>query len=61
MGRVDAKDALALHVLMRSQGVATLATAFRDEDFVRREVAEMHAWLAAQRPDGRPPHADSAI
>jgi len=60
MGRADAKDALALHVLMRSQGVATLATAFRDEDFVRREVAAMHAWLAAQRPNDRAPPSDSA-
>lgn len=61
MGRVDAKDALALHVLMRSQGVATLATAFQDEDFVRREVADMHAWLAAQRPDRAPPQSVSTI
>jgi TetR/AcrR family transcriptional repressor of nem operon len=43
-------DALALHLLMRSQGVAALATAFRDEDFVRREVADMEAWLRAQCP-----------
>ena len=43
-------DGLALHVLMRSQGVAALATAFRDEDFIRREVADMEAWLQAQCP-----------
>jgi AcrR family transcriptional regulator len=41
-------DALALHILMRSQGVATLAAAFRDEDFIRREVADMNEWLEAQ-------------
>lgn len=41
-------EALALHLLMRSQGVATLATAFRDEAFVRREVEDMDAWLTAQ-------------
>jgi len=35
---------------MRSQGVATLATALGDEDFVRREVDAMNAWLDAQRP-----------
>lgn len=44
-GREADADALALHVLMRSQGVATLATAFRDEDFIRREVEDMEAWL----------------
>jgi TetR/AcrR family transcriptional regulator, transcriptional repressor for nem operon len=43
-------DALALHLLMRSQGVATLANAFRDEGFIRREVEDMEAWLKAQHP-----------
>ncbi|ESQ85144.1 hypothetical protein AEAC466_05380 [Asticcacaulis sp. AC466] len=50
LGRAAEADALALHILMRSQGVATLATAFRDEDFIRREVAEMEAWLLSQHP-----------
>jgi len=50
LGRETDADALALHVLMRSQGVAALATAFRDEAFIRREVADMHAWLHAQCP-----------
>ena len=49
LGREADADALALHVLMRSQGVATLATAFRDEAFVRREVDDMTAWLAAKQ------------
>ena len=40
-------DALALHVLARSQGIATLANALADESFIRREVKEMHAWLDA--------------
>lgn len=44
----DRSDALAMHVLMRSQGVAALANALGDAAFVRREVDEMHAWL-----DGR--------
>jgi TetR/AcrR family transcriptional repressor of nem operon len=43
-------DALAMHLLMRSQGVATLAAAFRDEAFIRREVEDMNAWLEAQSP-----------
>lgn len=35
----------ALHVLGWSQGVATLAQAFRDEAYVRREVDSILAWL----------------
>lgn len=38
-------DDLAMHLLARSQGVATLATAFQDEAFVEREVAAMCDWL----------------
>ncbi|EKF40563.1 TetR family transcriptional regulator [Nitratireductor indicus C115] len=48
LGREADADALALHILMRSQGVAALSTAFRDEDFIRREVADMENWLQAQ-------------
>ncbi|HEV7372540.1 TetR/AcrR family transcriptional regulator [Arenibaculum sp.] len=50
LGREADADALALHLLMRSQGVATLATAFHDEAFIDREVADMGAWLEALRP-----------
>lgn len=50
LGHEVEADALALHLLMRSQGVAALATAFRDEDFIRREVADMEAWLEARCP-----------
>jgi TetR/AcrR family transcriptional repressor of nem operon len=42
---VDA-DAQGLHVLTFSQGIATLANAFGDEDFVRREVGRLDHWLA---------------
>ena len=55
LGRKADAEALALHLLMRSQGVATLAAAFHDEDFIRREVADMNAWLDAQRVDDAPP------
>ena len=48
LGRATEADSLALHVLMRSQGVAALATAFHDEDFLRREVEDMNAWLDAK-------------
>ncbi len=50
LGREADADALAMHVLMRSQGVATLATAFRDDAFIQREVEDMRAWAEAQRP-----------
>ena len=44
-------DALAMHVLARSQGVAMLANAFQDEGFIRQEVDQMCDWLTtcAQR------------
>ncbi|GAB2187991.1 TetR/AcrR family transcriptional regulator [Roseibium sp. LAB1] len=35
----------ALHVLGWSQGVATLAQAFKDEAYVEREVAKILTWL----------------
>lgn len=49
----DAADH-ALHVLAFSQGVATLSNAYGDEEFVRREVDRLDAWLAdvcAGRPE----------
>lgn len=45
LGRKADADALAMHLLARSQGVATLASAFRDEKFIKQEVKQMHAWL----------------
>ncbi len=48
LGRAADADRLALHLLARSQGVATLATAFRDDAFIDAEIRDMHAWLAAQ-------------
>lgn len=45
MGRRKDADALALHLLARSQGVATLAQALRDEAFVQHEVDQMVAWV----------------
>ncbi|MCL5778063.1 TetR/AcrR family transcriptional regulator [Limibaculum sp. FT325] len=47
LGRKADADALAMHLLARSQGVATLASAFRDEQFVRHEVRQMCDWLAS--------------
>lgn len=52
MGRREDADALALHLLARSQGIATLANALRDEAFLRREVDALFAWLdELQSPD----------
>ncbi len=38
-------DALAMHLLARSQGVATLANVFHDVAFIDQEVMQMHHWL----------------
>lgn len=40
----DADD-LAMHLLARSQGIATLANAFHDEKFISQEVNQLHDWL----------------
>jgi TetR/AcrR family transcriptional repressor of nem operon len=45
MGYETQADALALHVLARSQGVATLAQAFHDKAFIDHEVAQLERWL----------------
>jgi len=52
LGLAAHADELAMHLLARSQGVATLATAFHDEKFIRHEVEEMDRWLAShlERP-----------
>jgi TetR/AcrR family transcriptional repressor of nem operon len=44
LGCKDA-DELAMHLLARSQGVATLANAFHDEKFIKQEVKQMEDWL----------------
>lgn len=57
-------DAWAMHLLARSQGVATMANAFRDDDFVRAEVDLMKVWLrsvltGAPSSGGPPKHSSS--
>lgn len=47
LGREADADELAMHLLARSQGVATLANAFHDEKFIRHEVEQLSAWLKA--------------
>ncbi len=46
LGRKADADQLAMHLLARSQGVATLASAFHDEAFIRQEVRILCDWLA---------------
>ncbi len=38
-------DKLGMHLLARSQGVATMANAFNDEKFIRHEVKLMGDWV----------------
>jgi len=40
-------DELAMHLLARSQGVATLANAFQDEKFIKKEIKLMCEWLSS--------------
>jgi TetR/AcrR family transcriptional repressor of nem operon len=56
LGREADADALALHVLARSQGVATLANAFHDEAFIKHEVNLMYEWLQSCIPAAGEPH-----
>ncbi len=45
LGREADADELAMHLLARSQGIATLASAFRDEAFIRHEAEVLSVWL----------------
>lgn len=54
LGRADRASDLAMHLLMRSQGVASLANTFQDASFVRREVEAMYQWLDYQLSTHRP-------
>ncbi len=47
LGREADADELAMHLLARSQGVATLANAFHDEKFIKHEVTQMSDWLSS--------------
>lgn len=48
LGATEEADARAMHLLARSQGVAALANAFRDEAFIRAEVDEMCSALESE-------------
>ncbi len=45
LGLQQDADRYAMHLLAMSQGVAALATAFRDEIYIRDEVSRMRDWL----------------
>lgn len=47
LGREADADTLAMHLLSRSQGVATLASAFRDDAFIAQETQLMDEWLTS--------------
>lgn len=50
LGRAKDADALAMHLLAMSQGVSSLANAFNDEAFIRREVRLLEEWLEGVTP-----------
>ncbi|EEP72917.1 transcriptional regulator [Micromonospora sp. ATCC 39149] len=50
LGHAERSEDLAMHVLTFSQGVAVLANLYRDENYIRREVDQMRAWLHALQP-----------
>ena len=52
LGRAKDADALAMHLLARSQGIAALANAFHDEAFIRREVKSIEAWVLEAAAQG---------
>jgi TetR/AcrR family transcriptional regulator, transcriptional repressor for nem operon len=60
LGHTEEADALAMHLLSRSQGIAALASAFHDEAFIRHEVALIQAWLQSMQPQARPTKARQA-
>ncbi len=49
LGRKSDADELAMHLLARSQGAATMMNAFQDRSFMQREVDSMIEWVALQR------------
>lgn len=50
LGYTEDADALAMHLLSRSQGIAALANAFHDEVFIRHEVQLIEEWLESLLP-----------
>ncbi len=53
LGHEADADALAMHLLSRSQGVATLANAFQDDRFIAQETRQMDEWLTSLAENSR--------
>ena len=53
LGRKADADMLAMHLLARSQGIATLAAAFHDEKFIKQEVQQLYTWLDTHTQDNK--------
>jgi AcrR family transcriptional regulator len=53
LGRKADADALSMHLLARSQGIATLANAFHSEAFIKQEVKLLHEWLQSYTEGSR--------
>jgi TetR/AcrR family transcriptional regulator, transcriptional repressor for nem operon len=47
LGRAADADQLAMHLLARSQGIATLANALQEEKFIAHEVDQLCTWLTS--------------
>ena len=45
LGHVADADALALHMLALTQGVSLMGNVYTDAEFLRREAAQLDAWL----------------
>lgn len=45
LGHQADASTLAMHLIARGQGIATLANVFHDEKFLRQEVQELHEWV----------------
>ena len=55
LGAGKRAEPLALHLLAWSQGVAVMASAFKNESFVRSDAVRIERWLAAL-PDNSEPN-----
>ncbi len=55
LGHKTEADALAMHLITRSQGIAALASVYHSERLIRREVALLHDWVRSlvQSGNGR--------
>ncbi|NQZ33584.1 MAG: TetR/AcrR family transcriptional regulator [Oceanospirillaceae bacterium] len=45
MGHKSDSDNLAMQLLIQSQGIATLANAFNDAEFLNKQVSQLQQWL----------------